>query len=124
WKFTNRSGTPLGFMWEGCCRLNGKLEVTTREGSIATTPQGTALAHMFARADRLDPGVPKEYETLVSDWVELPGTGTYALRGTYRGVLPTQVPQVPRGLGLWRDAATSEPVQLAVLSVGDYLAQR
>jgi hypothetical protein len=124
WRFTNRSTTPLGFMWEGCCRLNGKVEVFTPAGPLPTAPPGTALAHMFARADRLDPDVPKEYETLVSDWVELPGTGTYQVRGTYRGVLPTQTPQVPRGLALWRDAATSGPVRLTVLAVGDYIAQR
>lgn len=124
WRFENKSDQTLAFMWEGCCRLNGQLEVSTQDGPIPTAPPGQALAHMFARADQLPPGVPKEYETLVSDWVDLPGSGAYTLRGTYRGVLPTQFPQVARGLSLWRDAALSNPIQLSVLSPSDYLDQR
>lgn len=124
WRFANRSSESLGFMWEGCCRLNGKLTVTREAQPLAAFPPGQALAHMFAKADRLEPGVPKEYDTLVSDWVSLPGTGTYQLRGTYRGVLPTQKPQVARGLALWRDAAESPPTELHVLSLADYLAER
>lgn len=124
WRFQNGGGEPLGFMWEGCCRLNGKLEVRRVGTELPTVPPGQALAHMFAKADRLDPGIAKEYDTRVSDWVQLPGTGTYDLRGTYRGVLPTQFPQVPRGLALWREAAVSPVVRLEVLSVEDYLAER
>ncbi len=126
WRFSNQSTQALGFMWEGCCRLNGRLEVMRvgRATPLDTAPAGQALAHMFAKADRLDPGVAKEYDTRVADWVRLPGTGRYRLTGTYRGVLPSQVPQVPRGLGLWRDAATSAPIELEVLGVADYLAQR
>jgi len=126
WRFENGSPRAMGFMWEGCCRLNGKLEIlqVDRAVPLETFPPGQALAHMFAKADRLEPGVGREYDTKLSDWVGLPGTGRYRLRGTYRGVLPTQVPQVPKGLELWRDAATSEPVEVSVLSVGDYLAQR
>lgn len=126
WRFSNGSTQALGFMWEGCCRLNGRLEVMRvgRATALETAPAGQALAHMFAKADRLEPGVAKEYDTRVADWVRLPGTGRYQLTGTYRGVLPSQVPQVPRGLGLWRDAATSAPIELEVLGVADYLAQR
>lgn len=124
WQFLNRSNQPLAFMWEGCCRLNGKLLVTAADRDLPTAPPGQALAHMFARADRLDPGVAREYDTRVSDWVTLPGTGVYELRGIYRGVLPSQFPQVQRGLALWRDAAQSGPVRLAVLSVADYWGQR
>ncbi len=124
WQFQNQSTQALGFMWEGCCRLNGKLEVRRADEALAMAPPGQALAHMFAKADRLDPGVPKEYDTRVGDWVVLPGTGTYQLRGTYRGVLPFQQPQVQRGLALWRDAALSAPVSLTVLGVEDYLGQR
>lgn len=124
WRFSNTSAQPLGFLWEGCCRLNGRLEVRSIDRSLPMLPTGQALAHMFAKADRLEPGIPKEYETRVADWVNLPGTGVYELRGTYRGVLPTQSPQVPRGLALWRDAAESPPVRVRVLGVEDYLAQR
>ncbi len=126
WEFTNGSERPLGFMWEGCCRLNGRLEVSDADtgAPLETAPPGQALAHMFARADQLEPGIGKEYETKVADWVGLPGTGRFRLRGTYRGVLPTQFPQVPRGLSLWKDAATSAPVEIAVLSVADYLKER
>ncbi|MBX3745197.1 MAG: hypothetical protein KF833_07785 [Verrucomicrobiae bacterium] len=124
WRFENRGPDPLGFMWEGCCRLNGQLVARAAEGTLPATPPVQALAHMFARADRLDPGTPKEYDTLVSDWVVLRASGTYSLQGTYRGVLPTQSPIVPRGLGLWRDQAVSQPISLTVLDVPDYLAQR
>lgn len=124
WRFSNASTQPLGFMWEGCCRLNGRLEVKSVGGAVDTVPSGQALAHMFAKADRLEPGVAKDYDTRVSDWVELPGTGTYEMRGMYRGVLPTQFPQVQRGLALWRDMAESAPIRLSVLSVADYLGQR
>ncbi len=124
WRFVNQSTQALGFMWEGCCRLNGQLAVTAGDRSLPTAPPGQALAHMFAKADRLEPRQPKEYETRVADWVALPGTGTYELRGTYRGVLPTQFPQLQRGLALWRDAASSPPVSVSVLAVDAYLAQR
>lgn len=126
WQFSNQSTQALGFMWEGCCRLNGQLSVSTMEsdGRLEMLPPGQALAHMFAKADRLEPGIAKEYDTRVSDWILLPGTGHYRLQGTYRGVLPTQFPQVQRGLPLWREAALSPAVELSVLSVADYLAQR
>src|SRR5688572_8948786 len=26
WRFENKSNVPLAFMWEGCCRLNGRLD--------------------------------------------------------------------------------------------------
>ncbi len=124
WRFTNRGAQTLGFMWEGCCRLNGRL-IVTRDGTVVDgVPSSQALAHMFAKAERLEPGIPRDYETLVSDWVHLPGTGAYQLQGSYRGVLSNQFPQLPRGLGLWRDAAQSAPVTLRVLSVADYLDQR
>jgi hypothetical protein len=124
WRFSNTTAQPLGFLWEGCCRLNGRLEVRSIDQALPMLPTGQALAHMFAKADRLEPGVPKEYETRIADWVNLPGTGVFELRGTYRGVLPTQSPQVPRGLALWREAAESPPVRVRVLGVEDYLAQR
>ncbi|MCC6233492.1 MAG: hypothetical protein IT580_12655 [Verrucomicrobiales bacterium] len=124
WRFSNRGAEPLGFMWEGCCRLNGRLTVTRNGVPVEGVPPSQALAHMFAKAERLDPGLPRDYETRVSDWVLLPGSGTYELQGRYRGVLSNQFPQLPRGLGLWRDAAVSEPVRLSVLSVADYARRR
>ncbi|MBL9134738.1 MAG: hypothetical protein JNK85_02670 [Verrucomicrobiales bacterium] len=124
WRFSNLSTQALGFMWEGCCRLNGKLEVRSAQGSLPTFPVGQALAHMFAKADQLDPGVPKEYDTKVGDWIQLEASGSYQLQGTYRGVLPSQFPQVRRGLALWRDAAQSAPIALSVLTVAEYHNQR
>jgi len=124
WRFTNRSAEPLGFLWEGCCRLNGRL--TPRRGTnvVSTVPSGQALAHMFAKAEKLVPGVPKDFETTVSDWVELKESDTYSLEGMYVGVLPTQKPQVPKGLNLWTNLATSPPATVTVLSVVDYMRQR
>jgi len=125
WRFKNNSDEALAFMWEGCCRLNGRLTVTSRSGQpIDLIPPGQALAHMFAKAERLDPGVVSEYDTRISDWVRLSESGTYALQGRYTGVLPTQQPQVPKGLALWRAAATTPPQQFTVISVADYLDQR
>jgi hypothetical protein len=124
WQFVNRTDEPLAFMWEGCCRLNGRLEVTAKDQPIAPLPTGQALAHMFAKAERLEPGKPADFGTLLSDWVTLRDTGIYRLAGRYTGVLPTQQPQVPRGLRLWREAAETPPIEVALLSTVDYLAQR
>lgn len=125
WRFRNSGEDPLAFMWEGCCRLNGRLNVTSAEGeAVELIPPGQALAHMFAKAERLNPGVVGEYETRVSDWVRLGRSGTYTLQGRYTGVLPTQQPQVPKGLALWRAAAETGPIAFTVLSVDDYLEQR
>lgn len=125
WRFQNSGDEPLAFMWEGCCRLNGRLNVTSAEGDpVELIPPGQALAHMFAKAERLDPGVAGEYETRISDWVRLSRSGTYRLQGRYTGVLPTQQPQVPKGLALWRAAAETGPITFTVLSVDDYLKQR
>jgi hypothetical protein len=123
-RFENQTTNALAFMWEGCCRFNGKLTVTRGGSEIPPTPPGQALAHMFAKAERLDPGKPKDFDTRLSDWVTLADTGTYELRGRYQGVLPFQQPQVQRGLQLWRDTAETPPLQIGVLNVPDYLAQR
>lgn len=124
WQFLNTGPAPMGFMWEGCCRVNGRLTVRRDGRDLAVYPPQMNLFHTFAKADRLDPGQPKEYDTRVGDWVVLPGTGTYELSGYYQGVLTNQFPIVPRGLALWRDAALSTPTTLSVLGVADYLAQR
>jgi hypothetical protein len=124
WQFLNTGQAPLGFMWEGCCRVNGRLTVRQNGRDLDVYPPQMNLFHTFAKADRLEPGQPKEYDTRVGDWVVLPGTGAYELSGFYQGVLTNQFPIVPRGLGLWRDAANSAPATLSVLGVADYLAQR
>jgi hypothetical protein len=125
WRFRNQTREPLAFMWEGCCRLNGRLTVSAADGSpIDLNPPVQALAHMFAKAEVLSPGAASEFDTRVSDWVRLRDSGTYQLQGRYIGVLPEQQPQVPRGLPLWRDAATTPPILFTVLSAEDYLAQR
>lgn len=124
WRFRNVSAEPLGFMWEGCCRLNGRLTVTLDGKPIEPIPPGQALAHMFAKAERLDPGQARDFDTRLSDWVRLPRTGAYELRGRYTGVLPDQQPQVPRGTRLWREAAETGPIQIGVIGVDDYLARR
>jgi hypothetical protein len=125
WRFRNQTDEPLAFMWEGCCRLNGRLEVTSPASTpVELIPPGQALAHMFAKAERLEPGQAADYDTRVSDWVRLHESGTYRLQGRYTGVLPDQQPQVPRGLALWRSAAITPPTSLSVLSVDDYLVQR
>ncbi|MBK9138364.1 MAG: hypothetical protein IPM17_06300 [Verrucomicrobia bacterium] len=124
WRFRNVSSEPLGFMWEGCCRLNGRLTVTLDGREIEPIPPGQALAHMFAKAERLEPGAARDFDTRLSDWVRLLRTGTYHLRGRYTGVLPDQQPQVPRGTRLWREAAETGPISVTVISVDDYLARR
>ncbi len=124
WRFKNTGGEPLGFMWEGCCRLNGRLAVEIAGQPVPPTPPGEALAHMFAKAERLDPGSARDFDTRLSDWVRLERSGTYQLTGQYTGVLPSQQPQVPRGLGLWRDAASTPPLQIELITPVDYLQQR
>lgn len=124
WRFKNISDKPLGFMWEGCCRLNGRLEVTQLGQILTPIPPGEAMAHMFAKAERLEPGHSRDFETHLSDWASLSDSGTYELQGQYVGVLPQQQPQVARGLSLWRDTAVTAPIQLTVLKTTDYLRQR
>ncbi|MCD6049397.1 MAG: hypothetical protein K0Q55_800 [Verrucomicrobia bacterium] len=124
WRFTNRSTNALGFMWEGCCRVNGRLTISREGQEVPPIPPSQALAHMFAKAEVLAPGKARDFESSLSDWVQLPATGTYQLHGRYTGVLDSQRPQVPRGVNLWRDAAITGTNQLSVLSVTDYLKER
>lgn len=124
WRFTNKSATPLGFMWEGCCRINGRLTIARNGLEVPPIPAVQAMAHMFAKAEVLAPSRSKDYETFISDWAVLPETGTYDLSGRYIGVLDFQKPQVPRGINLWREAALTGTNRLSVLSIADYLKQR
>lgn len=124
WRFQNTGAESLGFMWEGCCRLNGRLNVKRGDEAMPLIPPGQALAHMFAKAERLDPGKSRDFDTRLSDWVHLSQSGSYELSGRYTGVLPTQQPQVPRGLALWREAAITPPIQVSLISPQDYLKER
>jgi hypothetical protein len=124
WRFVNLESEPVAFMWEGCCRLNGQLTVTAPNKRITPVPPTEALAHMFAKAEILQPNQPADFDTRISDWVRLHESGTYQLEGRYTGVLPEQSPQVPAHLALWRDSAHAEPIHFSVLSVPDYLTER
>jgi hypothetical protein len=81
-------------MWEGCCRLNGRLTVTAENQPIIPVPPVQALAHMFAKAERLEPGKPADFETRLSDWVQLRESGEYQLVGTlHRVFCPNRRPK-------------------------------
>jgi hypothetical protein len=124
WRFQNQSTNPLAFMWEGCCRLNGRLNVTHQGEALIPIPPAAATAHQFARAIRLDPGKSQEFTTFLHDWITLQDTGEYQLSGHYRGVLPEQRPQVPRGVELWRDETDTAPISVKLIATPEYLRQR
>ena len=159
WRFTNTSTQTLAFMWEGCCRNNGKVEMKRQgppppvtgivpshtgfgsgiynpkcdhckqtrkltELTVEATPAGPAMAHQFARAVRLAPGATQEFSTLLADWVRAEFTGDYQLRAQYLGVAPMQRPQMPRGIALWNGRTASTMLEISLLSVADYLAER
>ncbi len=159
WRFTNTATQTLAFMWEGCCRNNGKVEMR-RQGppppatgvvpshngfgpgiynpkcdhckqtrklgalTVESTPAGPSLAHQFARAVRLAPGATQEFSTLLTDWVKTEFTGDYKVRAQYLGVHPKQRPQMPRGAALWNGRTASTELDISLLSVADYLAER
>ncbi|MBI5801184.1 MAG: hypothetical protein HZA92_10760 [Verrucomicrobia bacterium] len=159
WRFTNTSTQALAFMWEGCCRNNGKVEMRRQgppppaagivpshsgpgpgiyspkcdhckqtrklgEITVESTIAGPAIAHQFARAVRLAPGAGQEFPTLLSDWVRAEFTGDYKVRAQYLGVHPKQRPTMPRGVALWTGRTASTVLDLSLLSVADYLAER
>ncbi len=159
WRFTNLSTQALAFMWEGCCRNNGKVEMKRQgppppargivlahngpgpgiyspkcehckqtrklgELTVESTVAGPAQAHQFARAVRLAPGATQEFSTRLADWVKAEFTGDYKIRAHYLGVQPKQRPQMPRGVALWNGRTSSTELDLSVLSVTDYLAER
>ncbi len=159
WRFTNTSTQALAFMWEGCCRNNGKVEMKrlgppppaqgivpahngpgpgiyspkcdhckqTRklgELTVEAVVAGPSLAHQFARAVRLAPGATQELSTLLGDWVKAEFTGDYKVRANYLGVSPQQRPQMPRGVALWNGRTASAELDVCLLSVADYLAER
>lgn len=124
WRFTNHTDETLAFLWEGCCRKNGRLDISTTDGRADSIPPGQALAHMFARAAIMSPGQTQSFESFLGDWARFQASGRYELAGRYVGVLDDQNPQVPRATRLWRGTAQSPPIQVDLLSVSDYLAQR
>lgn len=158
WRFTNTSTQLLAFMWEGCCRNNGKVEMKRQgppppakvalahlgpgpgiyspkcdhckqtrklgELTVESTVAGPSLAHQFARAVRLAPGAAQEFGTLLADWVKTEFTGDYKVRAHYLGVHPKQRPQMPRGVALWNGRTLTPELELSLLSVADYLAER
>jgi len=138
WRFTNTSTQALAFMWEGCCRNNGKIEMK-RQGAwppgagilpphkdinVESNVASLSLSHQFARAVRLAPGVTQEFSTLLADWARTELSGDYQLRAQYLGVAPAQRPQMPRGATLWNGRTTSAALEISLLSVADYLVER
>lgn len=159
WRFTNTSTQALAFMWEGCCRNNGKVEMKRQgppppvtgivpphngpgpgiyspkcdhckqtrklgELTVESTVAGPAQAHQFARAVRLAPRATQEFTTRLADWVKADFAGDYQLRAQYLGVQAKQRPQMPRGVALWSGRTASTELDLSLLSVADYLAER
>ncbi|HSH16352.1 MAG TPA: hypothetical protein VLD18_09985, partial [Verrucomicrobiae bacterium] len=124
WNFTNQSTNSLAMLWEGCCRLNGKLSVTTGGEPVEILPPGASSFHTYSKAETLPPGQPMKFSSLLADWVRLPTGGEFELGGQYTGVLPNQTPQIPAGTELWRGTARATAARLKVLSVNDYLVQR
>lgn len=124
WRFTNQSPEPLAMLWEGCCRLNGKLAISANGRSVDVLPPGASSYHTYSKAETLPPGKPTQFSSLLADWVRLPAGGELEIGGRYTGVLTSQKPQVPSGLALWTGTASAEPTRLAVLGVNEYLEQR
>jgi len=124
WHFTNQSEAPLAFVWEGCCRQNGHLSIWLDGREIDPIPPTTALAHMFAKPEILQPNQSTSFETRISDWVVLTEGGDYRFQGHYTGVLPTQKPPLRIPVQLWKDKAASDTVDFPLLTSPEYLAMR
>lgn len=124
WHFSNAAPKPMAFVWEACCRLNGRLTVSEGGVDLPRIPPGPAAAHAFAKPAIILPGRENAFESMLADWVDIRRTGRYAIRGAYVGVLPEQKPPYPRSVELWRGEAATTPVDVALTSVDDYLAQR
>ena len=127
WEFVNRSDRRLAFMWEGCCRLNGRVTASLGQVTLRSEPATAAAqltAHRFARAARLLPGKPTIFETNLGDWLNIDRSGEYKLTARYTGLLDNQQPQVGRGWQLWKNSATAEPIRATLLTPSDYIARR
>ena len=82
WEFVNRGDQRLAFMWEGCCRLNGRVTASLGQLTLHSDPATSAAqltAHRFARAARLLPGKPAVFETNLGDWLNIDRSGEYKL---------------------------------------------
>ena len=127
WEFVNRGDQRLAFMWEGCCRLNGRVTASLGQLTLHSDPATSATqltAHRFARAARLLPGKPAVFETNLGDWLNIDRSGEYKLTARYTGLLDNQQPQVGRGWQLWKNSATAEPIHATLLTPSDYIAKR
>ena len=127
WEFVNRGDQRLAFMWEGCCRLNGRVTASLGQLTLHSDPATSAAqltAHRFARAARLLPGKPAIFETNLGDWLNINRSGEYKLTARYTGLLDNQQPQVGRGWQLWKSSATAEPIRATLLTPSDYIARR
>lgn len=124
WRFTNKGSEPLAFLWEGCCRMNGRLTVTRDSENVPPNPPGVAIAHMYAKAEILEPGLHQNFSTRLWDWFSTTQGGTYELSGRYVGILPHQRPFVRGSVQLWRSAAETDPVRIRLHSIKEYLEMR
>lgn len=127
WEFVNRGKQRLAFMWEGCCRLNGRVTASLGQLTLHSDPATSAAqltAHRFARAARLLPGKPAIFETNLGDWLNINRSGEYKLTARYTGLLDNQQPQVGRGWQLWKNSATAQPIHATLLTPSDYIARR
>ena len=126
WEFVNRGDQRLAFMWEGCCRLNGRVTASLGQLTLHSDPATSAsqlTAHRFARAARLLPGKPAIFETNLGDWLNIDRSGEYKLTAGYTGLLDNQQPQVGRGWQLWKNSATAGPIRATLLTPSDYIAR-
>ena len=127
WEFVNRGDQRLAFMWEGCCRLNGRITASLGQVTLRSEPATSAAqltAHRFARAARLLPGKSAIFETNLGDWLNIDRSGEYQLTARYTGLLDNQQPQVGRGWQLWKNSATAEAIRATLLTPNDYIAER
>jgi hypothetical protein len=127
WEFMNRGDQRLAFMWEGCCRLNGRVTASLGQLTLHSDPATSVAqltAHRFARAVRLLPGKAVIFETNLGDWLNIDRSGEYKLTARYTGLLDNQQPQIGRGWQLWKDSATAKPIRAKLLTPIDYIARR
>lgn len=124
WHFTNATDKPLAFVWEACCRLNGRVDIRHDGHALPTIPPGPGTAHQFAKPAIIGPTGEQQFESMLADWAFLTNSGRYEISGRYVGVVEGQRPPVPASISLWRDQAITPPATVDLLSVPDYLAQR
>ena len=127
WEFLNNSNQRMAFMWEGCCRLNGRVMAKMNQlmihSEISNEPS-QITAHQFALAARMYPNKITKFETRISDWLIIPKSGTYELSARYTGLLDTQRPNVSPGWMLWKQTAKSDPINVTLLTPLDYVSKR